>query len=90
MGIQGLLPLLKSIQQPISISELAGSTVGVDVYCWLHKGAYGCALELAQGNDSNLYVLLNLGVEGFSHRAVVLQRIVFIDNCVFAIGTSTM
>ena len=56
MGIQGLLPLLKSIQQPISISELAGSTIGVDVYCWLHKGAYGCALELAEGNDTELYV----------------------------------
>ena len=56
MGIQGLLPLLKSIQQPICISELAGSTMGVDVYCWLHKGAYGCAFELAQGNDSNVYI----------------------------------
>ncbi len=60
MGIQGLLPLLKSIQQPICISELAGSTIGVDVYCWLHKGAYGCALELAEGNDSNLYVCFAL------------------------------
>jgi exonuclease-1 len=56
MGIQGLLPLLKSIQQPICVSELAGSTIGVDVYCWLHKGAYGCALALAEGNDSDLYV----------------------------------
>lgn len=54
MGIQGLLPLLKSIQQPICLSELTGSTVGVDVYCWLHKGAYGCALELAEGKDSDL------------------------------------
>ena len=64
MGIQGLLPLLKSIQQPISISELAGSTIGVDVYCWLHKGAYGCALELAQGNDSNLYVFCFVSLWG--------------------------
>ncbi|XP_028398743.1 exonuclease 1-like isoform X2 [Dendronephthya gigantea] len=56
MGIPRLLPFLKSIQQPICISELAGSTIGVDAYCWLHKGAYGCALELAEGNDTDMYV----------------------------------
>ena len=74
MGIQGLLPLLKSIQQPISISELAGSTVGVDVYCWLHKGAYGCALELAQGNDSELYVLKYIAICTKPRKSVNLGR----------------
>lgn len=71
MGIQGLLPLLKSIQQTICISELAGSTVGVDVYCWLHKGAYACALELAQGNDSTLYVYVGNNLENL-HRKMSL------------------
>lgn len=56
MGIQGLLPLLKSIQLPISMAELSGNTVGVDVYCWLHKGAYACALHLAEGKDTDVYV----------------------------------
>lgn len=54
MGIQGLLPLLKSIQLPISMAELSGNTVGVDAYCWLHKGAYACALQLAEGKDSDV------------------------------------
>ncbi|CAB4306729.1 unnamed protein product [Prunus armeniaca] len=39
MGIQGLLPLLKSIMVPIHIKDLKGSCVAVDTYSWLHKGA---------------------------------------------------
>lgn len=53
MGIQGLLPLLKQIQKPVSIAEdFAGQVIGVDAYCWLHKGAYGCAMELVEGKKS--------------------------------------
>ena len=58
MGIQGLLPLLKSIELPITMAELSGNIVGVDAYCWLHKGVYGCALQLAEGKESDVYVLL--------------------------------
>lgn len=58
MGIQGLLPLLKPIQKPVSIAEdFAGQVIGVDAYCWLHKGAYGCAMELVEGKKSFMYVL---------------------------------
>ena len=57
MGIQGLLPLLKPIQKPVSIAEdFAGQVIGVDAYCWLHKGAYGCAMELVEGKKSFVYV----------------------------------
>jgi exonuclease-1 len=49
MGISGLLPLLKSIQQQKHLSELSGKTLAVDAYVWLHKGAYGCAVELVTG-----------------------------------------
>ena len=57
MGIQGLLPLLKPIQKPVSIAEdFAGQVIAVDAYCWLHKGAYGCAMELVERKKSFLYV----------------------------------
>lgn len=57
MGIQGLLPLLKKIQKPVSIADdFAGQVIGVDTYCWLHKGAYGCAMELVEGKKSFMYV----------------------------------
>ncbi|KAJ1654244.1 Rad2 nuclease [Dispira simplex] len=46
MGIAGLLPALKSIQTNIHVRELAGCTVAVDAYVWLHQGAFGCATEL--------------------------------------------
>ncbi|KAJ1958272.1 Rad2 nuclease, partial [Dispira parvispora] len=46
MGITGLLPVLKSIHSNIHVRELAGCTVAVDAYVWLHQGAFGCATEL--------------------------------------------
>lgn len=49
MGIKGLIPLLKPIQKDIHISEYAGQPVAVDGHCWLHRGAFGCASELARG-----------------------------------------
>ncbi|KAG0142845.1 hypothetical protein CROQUDRAFT_49688 [Cronartium quercuum f. sp. fusiforme G11] len=49
MGIQGLLPFLKSIQRPSHIKEWAGQTLAIDTYSWLHKAAYGCAQELCLG-----------------------------------------
>lgn len=49
MGIQGLLPLLKSIMLPINIKELKGSIVAVDTYSWLHKGALSCSKDLCKG-----------------------------------------
>ncbi|KAI9260861.1 PIN domain-like protein [Helicostylum pulchrum] len=56
MGIQGLIPLLKSIQKPVEISEYAGQLVAVDGHCWLHRGAFSCASELARGVETNAFV----------------------------------
>ncbi|XXH01393.1 hypothetical protein Hte_007753 [Hypoxylon texense] len=56
MGIQGLLPLLKSIQRPTDLKKYAGETLGVDAYVWLHRGAVSCAIELAQGKPTRKYV----------------------------------
>ncbi|KIW00865.1 uncharacterized protein PV09_07622 [Verruconis gallopava] len=56
MGIQGLLPLLKSIQKPCSLKQFAGQTIGVDAYGWLHRGTVSCAVELATGKPTTKYV----------------------------------
>ncbi|CAI2171441.1 19632_t:CDS:2, partial [Funneliformis geosporum] len=56
MGIQSLLLTLKSIQTKISISKYAGNTVGVDAYCWLHKGIHSCLFELVWNKPTTKYV----------------------------------
>jgi hypothetical protein len=53
MGIQGLLPFLKSIQNQRHLSELSGQTLAVDGYCWLHRGTYTCSTELATGRNTS-------------------------------------
>lgn len=60
MGIQGLLPLLKSIMAPIHIKELEGCIVAVDTYSWLHKGALSCSRELCKGLPTTRFVSLPL------------------------------
>ncbi|KPV75254.1 uncharacterized protein RHOBADRAFT_53255 [Rhodotorula graminis WP1] len=55
MGIGGLLPLLKEIQHTAHVREWAGKTVAVDAYVWLHRGAYGCAEDLALGKPTTKY-----------------------------------
>ncbi|KAG8950294.1 Rad2 nuclease [Tulasnella sp. 419] len=56
MGIQGLLPLLKSIQVHTHISSFKDQTLGVDGYVWLHKGGFACAPQLVQGQKTTKYV----------------------------------
>ncbi|KAF6773338.1 hypothetical protein AHF37_07677 [Paragonimus kellicotti] len=56
MGITGLLPFLKKASCPVNIKEFAGYTAAVDVYCWLHKSSYACAMDLALGNPTDQYV----------------------------------
>lgn len=53
MGIQGLLPVLKSITVQVHVAEYSGKKVAVDAYCWLHKGAYCCAQELCEGTPTD-------------------------------------
>lgn len=56
MGITGLLPFLEKASKKSHLSEFRGCTVAIDSYCWLHKGAFGCADKLAQGIDTDLLV----------------------------------
>ncbi|KAG0539643.1 hypothetical protein BDA96_03G339700 [Sorghum bicolor] len=56
MGIQGLLPQLKSIMAPISAEELRGQTVAVDTYSWLHKGALSCGDRLCKGIPTTRHI----------------------------------
>lgn len=52
LQLQGLLPLLKSIQKPCNIKKFAGLTIGVDAYGWLHRGTVACAMDLALGKPT--------------------------------------
>ena len=56
MGISGLLPMLKPACKPTNISQFRGKTFAIDVYCFLHKGAFGCAELLVQGKPTDGYV----------------------------------
>ncbi|CAG8756863.1 2346_t:CDS:2 [Dentiscutata erythropus] len=56
MGIQCLIQVLKSIHTNISIAKYAGRAVGVDAYCWLHKGIHTCITELAMNKPTTKYV----------------------------------
>eukprot|EP00062_Callorhinchus_milii_P013296 gi/632961244/ref/XP_007896648.1/ PREDICTED: exonuclease 1 [Callorhinchus milii] len=56
MGIQGLLSFVKEASEPIHIKKYRGQTVAVDMYCWLHKGAFACADKLAKGEKTEQYV----------------------------------
>ncbi|XP_067624634.1 exonuclease 1 [Eurosta solidaginis] len=56
MGINGLIPFLEKASSKVHLKEIRGSTVAVDTYCWLHKGAFGCAEKLARGEDTDQYV----------------------------------
>ncbi|BAT73569.1 hypothetical protein LR48_Vigan01g038800 [Vigna angularis] len=56
MGIQGFLPLLKSIMVPINVKDLKGCSVAVDTYSWLHKGALSCSTELCKGIPTTRHI----------------------------------
>ena len=56
MGISGLLPMLKPACKPSHVSQFRGKTFAIDVYCFLHKGAFGCAEQLVQGKPTDGYV----------------------------------
>ncbi|XP_020575994.1 exonuclease 1-like isoform X2 [Phalaenopsis equestris] len=68
MGIQGLLPQLKSIMQPIHVQDLCGQTVAVDTYSWLHKGAVSCSFQLCKGIPTTKHINYCM------HRVKLLQH----------------
>ena len=52
MGISGLLPFLKEASTSANIKQYEGATVAVDTYCWIYKGAFSCAEDLALGRPT--------------------------------------
>nr|CAD1828013.1 unnamed protein product [Ananas comosus var. bracteatus] len=56
MGIQGLLPQLRSIMAPIHVKEMRGQSVAVDTYSWLHKGALSCASNLCKSLPTSRHI----------------------------------
>jgi exonuclease-1 len=56
MGIQGLLPMLKSVIHDDHISSLKGRRLAVDTYAWLHKAAYSCASDLCEGRTTTKWI----------------------------------
>ncbi|XP_076047031.1 exonuclease 1-like [Oratosquilla oratoria] len=57
MGIQGLLPFLKKASREVHLKDFKGCIAAVDVYCWLHKGAFSCADKLVRGEKTDGYVV---------------------------------
>jgi exonuclease-1 len=57
MGIKGLLPYLKQVQERIHISEFANRKAAVDGYCILHRGISTCAEDLALKRPTQRYEL---------------------------------
>ncbi|KAG0556088.1 hypothetical protein KC19_11G025000 [Ceratodon purpureus] len=56
MGIQGLLPTLKSIMNPRHIRDYAGKRAAVDTYSWLHKAAFSCSKDICLGLPNDKYI----------------------------------
>lgn len=52
MGITGLIGFLEKATRKVTVKDLKGSTVGIDTYCWLHKGAISCAEKLIRGDPT--------------------------------------
>lgn len=69
MGINALLPSLKSIVRTVHVGEAyGGKRVAVDSYCWLHRGAYSCSAELVEGVPTDKFIA------SFVKRAALLRR----------------
>ncbi|KAK6582683.1 hypothetical protein PZA11_005091 [Diplocarpon coronariae] len=77
MGINGLLPLLKSIHKSCSLKKFEGKTLGVDAYGWLHRGTVSCAMELAMGKQTRKFVDFAM------HRVRMLQHFGIIPFIIF-------
>jgi exonuclease-1 len=70
MGIKGLLKFLKSAERDVNIQSFRGKTVAVDGYCWLHRGAHSCLIELTMKNKK----IEELPLIGFCMKRINLLR----------------
>uniref|UniRef100_A0A182PP82 Exonuclease 1 n=1 Tax=Anopheles epiroticus TaxID=199890 RepID=A0A182PP82_9DIPT len=56
MGITGLLPFLEKASSACHLRDLRGKCVAIDTYCWLHRGAFGCAERIARGEPTDMHI----------------------------------
>lgn len=56
MGVLGLLPILKEIQEPTSLERYRGKTLAIDTYGWLHRALVSCSQELCQDKPTKKYI----------------------------------
>lgn len=56
MGVTGLLPQLKDIQESVSLTDYKGKTLAVDAYGWLHRGLISCAQDLCLDKPTQSYI----------------------------------
>lgn len=55
MGIKGLSSRLQASTSEVHISEWKHQTLAIDGHGWLHRGAVGCARELAEGEPTTRF-----------------------------------
>lgn len=53
MGVPGLLKALSDIQQEVHVSLYKGLCVGLDAYCFLHRGKHACAEAMLDGRAAS-------------------------------------
>jgi exonuclease-1 len=51
MGIQNLLPNLKSIQNEAPCYKYKNKKIAIDSYSWLHKGIFNCSTEIIKNGE---------------------------------------
>jgi exonuclease 1 len=56
MGVTGLLPVLKPIQDLTSLERYRGKTLAIDTYAWLHKASFCCAEDLVMERPTRSYI----------------------------------
>lgn len=56
MGVSGLLPILKSIQENTTLERYRGQTLAIDTYAWLHKASFTCAEDIVMERPTRSYI----------------------------------
>lgn len=56
MGVKGLLPQLREIQEGLTLERFRGKTLAIDSYAWLHRSVISCSWELAQDMETTKYL----------------------------------
>ncbi|KAG7196137.1 Rad2 nuclease [Scheffersomyces spartinae] len=56
MGVTGLLPLLKDIQEPCTLERYRGKTLAIDGFGWMHRALISCSQDLCQNRPTRRYI----------------------------------